>query len=582
MVSSAQIPSQQVPTVANKYIPLFELGRGGMGNVILAVIQGPGGFNKLQVVKRLRPDLAQNPEFLSMFLDEARLSARINHANVVQTNEVGFDGRHYFIAMEFLEGQSLEAVFTRALERGAYSYPMFVRMIIDALNGLHHAHDLQDFDGRALNVVHRDISPQNIFITYDGQAKILDFGIAKAADSSSETRTGIIKGKVAYMSPEQFRSSSSIDRRTDVFAMGAIIWRVIAGVRLWKGLTDLEVYQYLAKGEIPPPTEKNPDAPPELVSICMKALAVDPAQRYQTAAELQQALEDFLDHFPERSNQRQIGKLVTELFEDRRAEVKAVIEQRLAGGIQLEAVAQTGELPVLEVPQMDSLEMGAGTNSMGPAATAVDSVGRAGGRGQTQQLAAPASAAVAEAALPQRGSMLPLAIGGGALLIVGALGAYRFFGKDASAIGGDTTTTATSAATSTVGGATTDSITVKVTTAPPEALVYVDSKLLPDGKGSFPKDGAKHVIRVEAPGYLPKSSLVDFSASVALGINLDKVEAETRPAAGAAARGSQGTKHTTTAPVAAPDPAQPTATQPVTKPTSSQVIDRDDPWAKSK
>jgi len=176
-----------VASIHGKYRPIFELGRGGMANVILAVVQGPGGFNKLQVIKQLRSELALDPEFLTMFLDEARLSARINHSNVVQTNEVGHDGRHYFIAMEYLEGQSLEAFLRRAHTMGGLPLQMFLKIIVDSLEGLHYAHELADFEGNHLHVVHRDVSPQNIFVTYDGVTKVLDFGIAKAADSSSDT-----------------------------------------------------------------------------------------------------------------------------------------------------------------------------------------------------------------------------------------------------------------------------------------------------------------------------------------------------------------------------------------------------------
>src|SRR5688572_20255857 len=176
------------------YVPILELGRGGMGDVLLAVASGPGGVNKLHVVKRLRRELAKNEQFLTMFFNEARIAARIDHPNVVQTYEVGFDGEHHYSAMEYLEGQSLEALFNRG---GTSVAPeIYLAIICDALSGLHHAHELSDLDGRPLHIVHRDVSPQNIFVTYDGQAKLLDFGIAKAVDVEA-TRSGGVKGKMA-------------------------------------------------------------------------------------------------------------------------------------------------------------------------------------------------------------------------------------------------------------------------------------------------------------------------------------------------------------------------------------------------
>ncbi|MCU0687538.1 MAG: serine/threonine protein kinase, partial [Polyangiaceae bacterium] len=152
-----------------------------MSRVYLAVVRGPAGFNKFQVVKWLLPSLASDPDFLSMFLEEARLSARLNHTNVVQINEVGFDGEHHFMAMEYLEGQSLESLVRRASRQGGLPLELHLHVLAEAAAGLHYAHEFADLDGRALNVVHRDVSPHNVFVTYQGQVKVLDFGIAKAA-----------------------------------------------------------------------------------------------------------------------------------------------------------------------------------------------------------------------------------------------------------------------------------------------------------------------------------------------------------------------------------------------------------------
>ncbi|MBP9113235.1 MAG: serine/threonine protein kinase, partial [Polyangiaceae bacterium] len=216
--------------VFDKYRLLAELGHGAMAEVFLAIVEGPKGFRfrKLMVVKKLRKNLAEDPEFIRMFLDEARIAARLNHPNVAQTNEVGEVDDEYFLAMEYLEGQTLARVRERSkkLEKmGTTGLSKIAEyaLLLDMLSGLHYAHELKDFDGSPFNIVHRDITPQNLFVTYEGNAKILDFGIAKAAGRSQETREGIIKGKVRYMSLEQ-ASGKEVDRRADIFATGVLLF----------------------------------------------------------------------------------------------------------------------------------------------------------------------------------------------------------------------------------------------------------------------------------------------------------------------------------------------------------------------
>ena len=200
--SGVEAHLEGTPTTAfGKYQLFASLGRGGMADVFLAVARGQMGFNKLAVVKRLRQVLAEEPAFRTMFLDEARLAARLGHPNIVHTYEVGEQNGVYFIAMEYLEGQSLNKVLKEALRRQEALEPeVGARIIADALGGLSYAHTLGDYDGRPLEIIHRDVSPHNIFVTYDGHTKLVDFGIAKAALSSTETEVGVLKGKVAYMS----------------------------------------------------------------------------------------------------------------------------------------------------------------------------------------------------------------------------------------------------------------------------------------------------------------------------------------------------------------------------------------------
>jgi serine/threonine protein kinase len=326
--------SRSEATSIGKFRFLVELGSGGMGDVFLAVAQGPKGFNKLQVIKRLRPELAQDPEFLGMFLNEARIAARLNHPNVVQTNEVSEHDDEYFIAMEYLEGQSLYAITKRAIAASPKNAPpqrmpiaLHLHVLAEACEGLHYAHELLDYDGTHLGLVHRDCSPQNIFVTYEGEVKILDFGIAKAADSQTHTRTGVLKGKVPYMPPEQL-DGAPIDRRADIFAIGAMIWEAATGTRLWKGLNDIQIAHRLHQRDIPAPSSFEPSVDPALEAICMKALATKPSERYQTAAELQAALDGYVNKLGG-VRRRDLGKYTLQLFTDTRRLLRRKIEEEL-------------------------------------------------------------------------------------------------------------------------------------------------------------------------------------------------------------------------------------------------------------
>src|SRR4051794_714881 len=273
-----------------RYRLIAELARGGMGIVYVAASQGPGGFSKLVAIKELKPDLAQDSDFLTMFLDEARMAARLNHPNIVQTNDVDqHDGRH-FIAMEYLEGRSLYFAQKRFAPKGGLPQRVVLTVLRDVLAALDYAHELTSADGKLLGFVHRDISPQNIFLTFDGHTKVIDFGIAKARDSSLETKTGVLKGRITYMAPEQL--AHTCDRRTDVFSVGVILAEAITGRRLWQGLSDMEVLSRLVRGDVP--VIDDAALPQKLLEICAKALKARPDDRYSSAAEMRDALDEYL------------------------------------------------------------------------------------------------------------------------------------------------------------------------------------------------------------------------------------------------------------------------------------------------
>jgi len=347
-----------------KYRLLAELGHGGMAQVYLALAKGVAGFNKLVVVKKIHTDLAEDPDFVNMFLEEARLAARLNHPNVVQTNEVDHDGKRYFIAMEYLEGQTLNRIFNR-MGRDPKLLPLGhrLRLVADALAGLHYAHELCDFDGTPLEVVHRDITPHNIFVSYSGQVKVVDFGIAKALNSNVQTQSGVLKGKVSYMAPEQARGER-VDRRADLFSVGMILWQVATGKRLYRDMPELAVIQKICNGEVPKVSELAPFVPPRLQAIIDRALAPHRDERYATAAELQADIESYLDATNVKASSREIGALVAEHFAEERAEIKGIIEEQLRQEVQEGSVHALPNLEPTKGSTTSTRQGGSGSGSI--------------------------------------------------------------------------------------------------------------------------------------------------------------------------------------------------------------------------
>jgi serine/threonine protein kinase/ABC-type branched-subunit amino acid transport system substrate-binding protein len=321
-----------VPNVFGRYRLIADIGRGGMSDVFLAVTEGTEAaaqFQKLLVIKLLKRELGEDPDFVKMFLNEARLAARLNHPNIVQTIEIGNAGSRYFLAMEYLEGQPLHRVFRNAEARDNLSLAMRLFIMVQTLGGLHYAHERSDYDGSPLDIVHRDVSPSNLFVTYDGQVKLMDFGIAKARDSEAETRVGVFKGKVAYIAPEQVRGEG-VDRRADIYSAGVLLWEMITGRRLWAGLTQAETLKRVMMGEVPKPSSIDPRVPRELEHIVMKALALHKEDRFETAADFGAELERFSEHLLPAVIGRDVGSVVSQAFTEDRSRIRQVIEAQLA------------------------------------------------------------------------------------------------------------------------------------------------------------------------------------------------------------------------------------------------------------
>jgi eukaryotic-like serine/threonine-protein kinase len=283
------------PQRFGRYELLEEMGRGGMATILLARLVGPSDFQKHLVIKRIHDHLTTDAETVNRFMDEARLAARIHHPNVVQLFEFDEVDSTYFIAMEYVHGENLADLYNhvRADSSGGYHWGHAVRVIAEAASGLHAAHELVGGDGESLRIVHRDVSPQNIMVSYDGHVKVADFGIAHAVGRHHNTVDGTVMGKVAYMSPEQCRGAT-LDRRTDVFALGIVLYEMVCLRRLFRASSDRETMRRVLQCEFTPPRQARPDLPVGLEQILFKALAVRPEERYQTAAELQYALDGLL------------------------------------------------------------------------------------------------------------------------------------------------------------------------------------------------------------------------------------------------------------------------------------------------
>ena len=311
-----------------QYELLRKIAAGGMAEIFLAKQTGISGFERMLVIKRILPHLAENKEFITMFLDEARIAAQLTHPNVVQIYDLGripSDGpvRHpdsYYIAMEYIHGEDIRKIYNQEVQRSArIPTELAAHIIAQAAGGLDYAHRKVDISGQPLGLVHRDISPQNLLVTYDGHVKIVDFGVAKAANKMAQTRSGVLKGKYSYMSPEQAQGMK-IDARTDIFALAVVLYEITCGVRLFKRENELETLHAVIACEVTPPSKIDPGYPAELEKIVMKALAKNPARRYQTAGELARELDEYAQSVSKALTARDVAGYMQDLFADKLAE----------------------------------------------------------------------------------------------------------------------------------------------------------------------------------------------------------------------------------------------------------------------
>jgi serine/threonine-protein kinase len=306
-----------------RYEILRPLVRGGMAELLLARTTGMQAFERHVVIKRIRPELASDDKLVKMFLDEARLSASLHHQNIVQVYDVGEHDGAYFFAMEYVHGEDLRTIIHAVQDRHRTADPnatipldVVCQILVAAACGLHHAHEQLSSDRKPLGIVHRDISPGNILVGFDGSVKVVDFGLAKAALRSVQTRTGTLKGKAGYMSPEQCRGLM-LDRRSDVFGLGIVLYELLTTRRLFKGQNEFQTMTAIVQSEVPPPSTLRAALPREIDEITLRALAKDPAARFRTADEMREALERFMEAHELRTSPKQLADYMKQLFGER-------------------------------------------------------------------------------------------------------------------------------------------------------------------------------------------------------------------------------------------------------------------------
>ncbi|HVY46217.1 MAG TPA: serine/threonine-protein kinase, partial [Minicystis sp.] len=348
-----RVNAASLPRRIGRYDVAGLLATGGMAEIFLGKLVGPNEFERPVVIKRILPHLARNAEFVEMFLNEARIVAGIRHANVVHVHELCRDGDDLFLVMEYVEGESVGGIMRRVWTRDeTVGFAVSAYLIAEACAGLHAAHELKYPDGSPQNVVHRDVSPQNLMMTYDGHVKLLDFGIAKTARRMGQTEVGVVKGKSAYMSPEQCRGKP-LDRRSDLFCLGTLLYELTTSRRLFHRASELATMTAITKQPAPRPSDVVAGYPPALEAVCLRALAKAPDDRYPTAAamrrDLLSAIRELTDGEP---LEETAAALMRRVFPDRIAE-KAEMIRTVAAGAAPSSVVPAETDTTVELPWLD-------------------------------------------------------------------------------------------------------------------------------------------------------------------------------------------------------------------------------------
>lgn len=502
-------PLEDATEVKNRFRILLEIGRGGMATVYLAE-RVSLDVRKLVVLKVLNQELSAHAEMRAAFRREAHLSARMNHPSVVQVFEVVEHGGQTIIVMEFLDGLAL----SRVIKRAPLPPALNLEILTQVLDGLHHFHELSDESGEPLDAVHRDVSPQNVMVLHDGIAKVLDFGVAKIQASDAErTSTGLIKGKIHYMPPEQLLSGSDVDRRADIFPVGVMMWEALAGRRMWQNMQDTEVLRALARGEIPDLRVATPDVPSALAAIVERALQTDPGRRFSTALEMKLALEQAIPATVGIRRARDVSAFMQEHFAEYRKRQREKVSAARRGSTDLSLEHQGTATGLSLSAQLGSLS----------AARA-----RPDDRNSTHSIAPRPEehASATPPAAPRPDFRWPL-------IVVGALVAFALAFSASRPRAPEPSRPASIAVTP---------VDFRVMADPEEAEILLDGVLLGSGEyqGTRGRTGEPHQLLIRAAGYLPKQEQVRFDGDVIKLVRLERAPGSNALPAPSASEGSSG------------------------------------------
>jgi serine/threonine-protein kinase len=551
-LSSIPAPASAPVVRLGRYRLLLELGQGGMARVYVAFSSGLGGFNKLVVLKVMRDELRDSEGSLPMFLAEARLAARLNHPNIVQTLEVGEDGGRYFICMEYLEGQPLGRVLKKTSDK---PIPLAARLklICQVLEALEYMHGFTDPDGTPLGLVHRDLSPNNIFITFDGAAKVLDFGVAKAVGVGDATEAGMFKGKLGYAAPEQIAGKS--EQRSDVFAIGVLLWEMLTYRRFSQDRTQQEVVQARMDGVDPELMRNALGVPVELLQICMRAAAGEPSARYASALEMRDAIRAYIKQNKLEFSGEQLRSLMDELYAGERSEIRRLIDQRMKQANTEDDHPSDGFRAIPVAPAVLS-----GTGAV--------------------TLTGNASSFVPVSTAASKGKWLAALVG--VALLAGVAGRLLSNQSRVQEV------TLTAAPTSTLGAASgaqksaevrgaATFVTVKIAATPADAEILLDGAKLDVNpfSGQFPKDPALHRLEVRCLGRIPEARMINLDQDLDLLISLEP-EITRRIKPGVASKLGAG-KHSNDTPPASSATSGTLSHK--SHPDSARPIDDSDPYA---
>jgi len=560
-LSSIPAPNAAPVVRLGRYRLLLELGQGGMARVFVAFSSGLGGFNKLVVLKVMRDELRESESSLKMFLAEARLAARMNHPNIVQTLEVGEDGGRYFICMEYLEGQTLGRLMKKTSEK---PMPLAARLELtcQVLEALGYMHAFTDPDGTPLGLVHRDISPNNIFVTFDGSAKVLDFGVAKAAGVSHATEAGMFKGKLGYAAPEQILGNS--EQRSDVFAVGVLLWEMLTYRRFSQDRTQQEVVQARMAGVDGEIMRKALGVPVELLQICMRAAAKEPDDRFANALEMRDAIRGYIKANKLEFPNDKLRALMDELYASERSEIRRLVDQRMKQASTEDDHPGEGLRPI---PVAPAVLGGMGAVTLTGNASSYVPIQTSSNRGKW--IAALVAVAVAAGV-------------GGRLLSGASHGSDAARAGTGSAVPSPTVATPVKPGDSRPAAAL---VTVKIAATPADTEIYLDGAKL-DGnpfEGQFPKDPALHRLELRCLGRRTEARMINLDQNLDLLIALepDGTKPMTRgapPGPLPVSGGKTSSKHGAEGP-ATPTPAAPATLTHKTRTDSARPIDDTDPYA---